>query len=110
MSYEDIVISQSILPPVFYHLISIVFFFFLLYGKSLVTRKKNRMIFILYTLFVIFSASVQFALFTHGTKFAQGFLHINLNVDAYDSIWYGALFYALAYLFAMPRNIFVKYV
>jgi hypothetical protein len=110
MGYDEIVITQSIWPAIFYHVISVVLFFLLFGGKILVMNKKNRTLFILYSLLVIFIASIQFALFSHGTQFLKSFLHIDLNIDAYDSIGYGALFYALAYLFAMPRNSFVKYI
>ncbi|QCT20623.1 hypothetical protein FEM41_13715 [Jejubacter calystegiae] len=110
MSYDEIVITQSIWPAIFYHVISVAIFFLLFGGKILVMKKKNRSLFIFYSLLVVFIASIQFSLFTHGTQFAKSFLHIDLNIDAYDSVGYGALFYALTYLFAMPRNIFVKYI
>lgn len=73
-------------------------------------KRKNYFLFVVCSLVVIFSASIQFALFMHGTAFAKSFLHIDLDVDAYDSIYWGALFYSLLYLLAVPRNIFVKYI
>jgi len=107
---EDIIIQKPVWPAVVYHIVSIIFFFILYYGKLKVTHKRKRFLFILYTLFVIFVASVQFGLFAHGTEFSNSFLHINLDVDSYDSVYWGALFYSLLYLIATPKNIFVKYV
>lgn len=109
MDANTIVIQESRLPVVLYYAISMFIFAVLYYGKIKVTRKKNYFIFILYSLWVIFCTSLQFGLFTNGTSFAQGFLHLNLNVDLYDSIHWGALFYSLLYLLAAPKNIFIKY-
>ncbi|PWC18776.1 hypothetical protein DDT56_02095 [Brenneria corticis] len=108
---QDIIFkSVSIWPAVFYYIISTVVFLVLYYIKLIVDRKMKRPIFILYTLFVPIICALQFCIFGHGTSFVKYFLHIDVDVDAYDSIIYGALFFTILYVFAMPRNKYVKFV
>lgn len=110
MEKDVIFLSNSVWPVVWYYIISTLIFFILLYGKVIVTKIKKRPLFVVYTIVVIFIASVQFALFAQGTKFAISFLHLNLDVDSYASIFWGALFYSISYLLAMPRNIYTRYI
>lgn len=77
---------------------------------GIIIKKKSRLMLIFYTLLVIFIAAIQFGLFVHGESFARSFLHIDFNPADWDSIFYGSFIYFIAYLFAMPRNPFVKYV
>lgn len=108
MDSSVVVLHESIWPIIFYYVVSLLIFISLCYGKVKVTQKRKRLYFVLYSLFVIFCASVQFALFSYGTRFSQAFLHLNLDVDLYDSIYWGALAYSLLYLIALPKNIYVK--
>ena len=107
---EDIFIHKSVWPEIAYHTVSIIIFLCFFYLKFKFSYKTKNLFFIFHTLLVIFIASLQFGLFAHGTEFSHSLLHINLDVDSYDSIYWGALFYSLVYLAFAPRNYCVKYI
>lgn len=95
-------------PIILYYTLSIAIFALLFTVKTKINNKNYYWIFVFYTFFVVGVAAIQFCILMHGTSFMRGFLHINLDVDRYDSIRWGAGFFALISYFAMPRNKYVK--
>ena len=81
-------------------------FFFV---RLMVDARKKYWLFVFYTFFVVAVAAIQFCIFIHGTSFMKGFLHIDLDVDQYESVRWGAAFFALICYFAMPRNRYIKF-
>ncbi len=108
---NDVILSTKSWLPVFvYYGISILLFILLYYIKLVVDKKMKRPLFIVYTFVVPIVAALQFGIFYHGYNFLRDILFINYDIDPYDSIMYGALFFAVLYCLAMPRNKYVKFV
>lgn len=105
---QDVVLSQFLLlwPAVLYYVISVIIFILLYMGKIKVNKLHKYPLFIFYMLFVIAMAAIQINIFANGQSFVKGFLHIDFDPWQYDSIYWGALFFSLLYLLAMPRNKF----
>lgn len=105
---QDIVLFQSLplWPAVLYYVISAIMFILLYIGKIKVNKRHKYPLFIFYMLFVIAMAAIQINIFANGQSFVKGFLHIGFDPWQYDSIYWGALFFSLLYLLAMPRNKF----
>ncbi|MGQ4693975.1 hypothetical protein [Enterobacter asburiae] len=97
-------ISPPMLPALYYFVVSIAVLFLLLMGKLKVNRLRKYPLFIAYTLFVIAMAAIQINVFANGYAFVSGFLHIDFDPWRYDSVYWGALIFAMLYLLAMPRN------
>ncbi|KGI64052.1 hypothetical protein INS04_11285 [Enterobacter asburiae] len=97
-------ISPPMLPALYYFVVSIAVLFLLLMGKLKVNRLRKYPLFIAYTLFVIAIAAIQINVFANGYTFVSGFLHIDFDPWRYDSVYWGALIFAMLYLLAMPRN------
>lgn len=95
-------------PIILYYTLSIAIFALLFTIKTKINNKNYYWFFVFYTFFVVGVAAIQFCILMHGTSFMKGFLHINLDVDRYDSIRWGAGFFALISYFAMPQNKYVK--
>jgi len=102
--------SPSWWPVVIYYAVSVILFILLFSIKLIVDKSIRRPLFIGFTLLVPVLCALQFCIFGHGTSFMRGFLHINVDIDYYDSIRYGALFFALLYFLAMPRNKYVRFI
>ncbi|MFZ5252675.1 hypothetical protein ACOY6O_01420 [Enterobacter roggenkampii] len=100
----ELSLTPPILPAVCYFIVSIVVFFLLYLGKLKVNRLHKYPLFIAYTLFVIAIAAIQINVFANGYEFVSGFLHIDFDPWRYDSVYWGALIFAMLYLLAMPRN------
>ena len=95
-------------PVIVYYSLSIAVFGIAYFGRILVERKSSYTFFILYTLVIIAMAAIQFCIFVHGTAFTRSVFHLNIDVDLYDSIRWGAVVFALLFFFAMPRNNFIR--
>lgn len=104
MTYNDIIITPSIWPPVIYYIVSIVVGVLLYIGKYYVHRRANFTVFMLYGLIVGAAASVQMCLYRFGEDFAKDILRVNLDVHGYDSIFNGTFIFFLIYIFAMPTK------
>ncbi|WP_226569299.1 hypothetical protein [Mangrovibacter yixingensis] len=102
MTWNDIVITNSIWPPVIYYIVSIIVGLLLFVGKYYVHRRANFTVFMLYGLVVIFCGGCQLALFRFGGGFPRDILRVNLDVYSYDSIFYGSYLFALVYALATP--------
>lgn len=102
--------SPSWWPVVIYYIISLLIFVVLYITKRFIDKKMKRPLFIGLTLLVPVVCALQFCIFGHGTSFMHGFLHIDVDIDDYDSIRFGALFFACLYFLAMPRNKYVRIV
>lgn len=100
----ELSLSPPMLPALYYFVVSIVVLFLLLMGKLKVDRLRKYPLFIAYTLFVIAIAAIQINVFANGYEFVSGFLHIDFDPWRYDSVYWGALIFAMLYLLAMPRN------
>lgn len=105
---QDLILFQPLplWPAVLYYVISVIVFILLYMGKIKVNSLHKYPLFIFYLLFVIAIAAIQINIFANGQSFFKGFLHINFDPWKYDSIYWGALFFSLLYLLAMPRNKF----
>ncbi len=102
MTWNDIIITAPIWPPVIYYIVSIIVGVLLYVGKYYVHRCANFTVFMLYGLVVGAAASVQMCLFRFGEDFAKDILRINLDVYGYDSIYNGAFIFFVIYIFSMP--------
>ncbi|ELH8607847.1 hypothetical protein Q8V93_001520 [Enterobacter asburiae] len=100
----ELSLSPPMLPALYYFVVSIAVLFLLLIGKLKVNRLRKYPLFIAYTLFVIAMAAIQINVFANGYAFVSGFLHIDFDPWRYDSVYWGALIFAMLYLLAMPRN------
>ncbi|ELV3466140.1 hypothetical protein ACFEY4_000330 [Enterobacter asburiae] len=100
----ELSLSPPMLPALYYFLVSIAVLFLLLMGKLKVDRLRKYPLFIAYTLFVIAIAAIQINVFANGYEFVSGFLHIDFDPWRYDSVYWGALIFAMLYLLAMPRS------
>ncbi|WP_368767301.1 hypothetical protein [Enterobacter asburiae] len=100
----ELSLSPPMLPDLYYFLVSIAVLFLLLMGKLKVDRLRKYPLFIAYTLFVIAIAAIQINVFANGYAFVSGFLHIDFDPWRYDSVYWGALIFAMLYLLAMPRS------
>ncbi|HDR2659546.1 TPA: hypothetical protein ACOEP7_003339 [Enterobacter asburiae] len=100
----ELSLSPPMLPALYYFVVSIAVLFLLLMGKLKVNRLRKYPLFIAYTLFVIAMAAIQINFFANGYAFVSGFLHIDFDPWRYDSVYWGALIFAMLYLLAMPRN------
>jgi hypothetical protein len=100
----ELSLSPPMLPALYYFVVSIAVLFLLLMGKLKVNRLRKYPLFIAYTLFVIAMAAIQINVFANGYAFVSGFLHIDFDPWRYDSVYWGALIFAMLYLLAMPRN------
>ncbi|WP_312174414.1 hypothetical protein [Pseudescherichia sp.] len=98
----------SMWPVIVYYSLSIAVFGIAYYGRIIVQRKSNYLFFILYTLVIVIMAAIQFCIFVHGTAFTRSVFHMDIDVDLYDSIKWGAIVFALLFFFAMPRNDFMR--
>ena len=94
---------HSLLHPLAGHI------FVAFFVRLMVDARKKYWLFVFYTFFVVAVAAIQFCIFIHGTSFMKGFLHIDLDVDQYESVRWGAAFFALICYFAMPRNRYIKF-
>lgn len=104
----NILHPTSVWTEIAYHCVSILIFFFLFYIKIKVDKLHVYFFFVFYTLFVIAIACIQINIFANGTEFVSRFLHWDVDVYNYDSIYYGGCVYAFLYLFAMPTNIYER--
>lgn len=104
MTWNDIIITDSIWPPVLYYTVSIIVGILLYIGKLFVHRYANFTVFILYAFFVTIFSGIQMCLFRFGGEFAKDILHINLDVYSYDSIFFGTFLFFLLYGIAIPTK------
>lgn len=102
MTWNDIVITASIWPPVIFYIVSIVVGVLLYVGKYYVHRRANFTVYMLYGLVVAVIAAVQICLFRFGADFARDILRVNLDVHGYDSIFYGSYVFFFVYCLAVP--------
>ncbi|QRG78301.1 hypothetical protein [Citrobacter sp. R56] len=105
MSQEiELSLYPPIWPAVTYFIVSITVFLLLYLGKLKVNKLRRYPLFIAYALLVIAIAAVQINIFANGYDFVSVFLHIDFDPYRYDSVYWGALFFSMLYLLAMPRN------
>lgn len=100
----ELSLSPPMLPALCYFIVSIVIFFLLYFGKMKVNRLRKYPLFIAYTLFVIAIAAIQINVFANGYEFVSAFLLIDFDPWRYNSVYWGALIFAMLYLLALPRN------
>lgn len=105
MTWDDIVITGSIWPPIIYYIISIVVGVLLFIGKYIVHRRANLPGFLLYAFFVITITAVQFCLMWFGADFARDILRIDLDVYGYESIFNGTYIFTIIYSLALPTKL-----
>lgn len=105
MTWNDIVITDSIWPPIIYYIISIVVGVLLFIGKYIVHRRANLPGFLLYAFFVITITAVQFGLMRFGADFARDILRIDLDVYGYESIFNGTYIFTIIYSLALPTKL-----
>ncbi|PWC17360.1 hypothetical protein DDT56_07510 [Brenneria corticis] len=108
---QDVLFTTKSWVPVFvYYAISTGIFALLYYIKTIIDKKGIRPLFIFFRLFVPVITAIQFCIFFHGTSFVKDILRIDFNVDLYDSVIWGALFFSIINILAMPRNNYIKWV
>lgn len=109
MNSELIIIeSTSIWVEVTYHIVSLLFFAFLFYGRIKIDVKRSYVFAAIYIVIVLFFIAIQMIIFRIGNSFVNGFLSLSINVDDYSSIHYGGFFYAVLYSFSFPSNVHGK--
>lgn len=108
--HEDfqLVTQLPMWPVIVYYVLSIAVFGIAYCGRIKIQRKSSYPLFLFYTLVIIAMAAIQFCIFVHGTAFTRSVFHVDIDVDMYDSIRWGAVFFALLFFFAMPRNNFIR--
>ncbi|PWW04968.1 hypothetical protein DES37_11464 [Mangrovibacter plantisponsor] len=104
MTYNDIIITDSIWPPVLYYTVSIIVGIILYIGKLLVHRYANLTVCVCYALFVSFIAGVHVCIARFGGEFTDTVFGVYLDTLTYRSIYNGAFFFFLAYGIAIPTK------
>ncbi len=106
---NDVILTTKSLSTVFvYYGTSFFVACFLFFGKFIINKMKIYPLFLVFMILVPIFASIQFCIFYYGSSFIRKVFSITTNIDGYDSIMWGALFFTIFYLFAMPVNNYYK--
>ncbi|OAT77415.1 hypothetical protein A9B99_21990 [Mangrovibacter phragmitis] len=104
MTWNDIIITDSIWPPVLYYTVSIIVGILLYIGKLFVHRYANLTVYVCYALFVTLFSGIQVCIFRFGGDFTNAIFGIDLDTLAYKSIYNGAFVFFLLYGIAIPTR------
>lgn len=104
---NDVTLSTYSYGLVFsYYLISLGSVAALYLLKKISTRRHSYLLFVINAFTVVAIGSLQFSIFSYGIEFINLFYQTDLN--NYNIIRFGGLFFVFIYLFLLPRNTYYK--